>query len=296
MRTDAMGGNEAKRKSEVAFGAMGTTGSIPDANTVEAKTQQASRHFRVPAVDRAMNLFELLASSRSGLTLSELSRKLNMPKSATHYLIYTLATRGYLRRGSDGRHSLGLHFADIVDIANASRAELTFAELATPYLRRVSARFDLTATLTILRGAEALIVGRAISANDGAGGAWVGHHIDLHCTAQGKALIAYLSDRELGMLFGSRELAQFTPKTIVSLSALKIHLADVRANGFSVNDEEHEHGVRAVAAPVFDNLGVVIAAVSVRGSPDQIATSRFRQLGRELIFISRDITQQLSVR
>ena len=296
MRRFARGGSETKQQPEVACGATRTTGSIPDANAVEAKTQQASRHFRVPAVDRAMNLFELLASSRSGLTLSELSRKLNMPKSATHYLIYTLATRGYLQRASDGRHSLGLHFADIADIANANRAELTLGELATPYLRRVSARFDLTATLTILRGAEALIVGRAISANDGAGGAWVGHHIDLHCTAQGKALIASLSDRELRMLFGGRELAQFTPNTIVSLSALKIHLAEVRANGFAVNDEEHEQGVRAVAAPVFDDLGVVVAAVSVRGSPDQIATSRFRQLGRELIFISRDITLQLSGR
>lgn len=293
MRRAARDSSETKQQSEVACGATRMIGSIPDANAVEAKTQQASRHFRVPAVDRAINLFELLANSRSGLTLSELSRKLNMPKSATHYLIYTLATRGYLQRASGGRHFLGLHFADV---ANAGRPELTLGELAMPYLRRISARFDLTATLTILRGAEALIVARVISAHDGAGGAWVGHHIDLHCTAQGKALIAFLSNGELRMLFGGRELAQFTPKTIVSLSAFKIHLAEVRANGFSVNDEEHEQGVRAVAAPVFDHLGMVVAAVSVRGTPDQVATSRFRQLGRELIFISRDITLQLSGR
>lgn len=291
MRRFARGGSETKQQPEVACGATRITGSIPESNAVEAKAREASQHFRVPAVDRAMNLFELLASSRSGLTLSELSRKLNMPKSATHYLIYTLATRGYLQRTSDGRHSLGLHFADV---ANASRAERTLGELAMPYLRQVSARFNLTATLTVLQGAEARIISRVISAHDGAGGAWVGHHIDLHCTAQGKALIAFLSDGELRMLFGGRELAQFTPKTIVSLSALKIHLAEVRANGFSVNDEEHEQGVRAVAAPVFDHLGMVVAAVSVRGTPDQIATSRFRQLGQELIFISRDITLQLS--
>ena len=269
MRRFARGGSETKQQPEVACGATRITGSIPESNAVEAKAREASQHFRVPAVDRAMNLFELLASSRSGLTLSELSRKLNMPKSATHYLIYTLATRGYLQRTSDGRHSLGLHFADV---ANASRAERTLGELAMPYLRQVSARFNLTATLTVLQGAEARIISRVISAHDGAGGAWVGHHIDLHCTAQGKALIAFQSDGELRMLFGGRELAQFTPKTIVSLSALKIHLAEVRANGFSVNDEEHEQGVRAVAAPVFDHLGMVVAAVSVRGTPDQIAT------------------------
>src|SRR6185312_13559390 len=69
------------------------------------------RYLRLPAVDRAMSLFELLASSETGMTLSELSLKLNMPKSSTHYLINTLESRGYLQRTSNGRHSLGLRFA-----------------------------------------------------------------------------------------------------------------------------------------------------------------------------------------
>ena len=94
----------------------------------------------------------------------------------------------------------------------------------------------------------------------------VGRHLDLHCTAQGKALIASLGDEELEKLLAGRELAQFTPRTIRSLSALKAHLAEVRTNGFAVNDQEHVHGVRAVAAPVVDSPGAVIAAISVRGS------------------------------
>ena len=101
---------------------------------------------------------------------------------------------------------------------------------------------------------------------DVGGGAWVGRHLDLHCTAQGKALIANLPDEELDQLLAGRELAHFTHKTIVSLAALKAHLAEVRANGFSMNDEEHVYRVRAVAAPVVDSWGMVIAAISVRGS------------------------------
>ena len=163
MRNGAKGSVQT-RQPELVRRTTRTRGCTLDANATEAKTQQVSRHFRVPAVDRAMNLFELLATSSGGLTLSELSRKLNMPKSATHYLIYTLATRGYLQRASDGRHTLGPHLADIADIANASKTERTLGEWAMPHLRRVSVRFNLTATLTILRGAEALIVGRVISA------------------------------------------------------------------------------------------------------------------------------------
>jgi IclR family acetate operon transcriptional repressor len=131
---------------------------------------------------------------------------------------------------------------------------------------------------------------------DAGGGAWVGHHLDLHCTAQGKALIAMLPPEDLNKLLAGRDLAQFTQKTIVSPAALNAHLAEVKANGFSVNDEEHILGIRAVAAPVVDSLGVVIAAISVRGTTKQIPSSRLPELGKEMIRASRAMTLQLSGR
>ncbi len=246
-------------------------------------------HFRLPAVDRAMSMLELLATTRDGFTLSELSRKLQIPKSTTHYLIHTLATRGYVQRTSNKRHSLGLRFADL---ANASTAELNLSAIASPTLRRVAARSNLTATLSILRGAEAVIICRARSFDDAAGGAWVGHHLDLHCTAQGKALIADLSEEQLNKLFVRCEFAQYTSKTIHSLTSLKKHLTEIRANGFAVNDEEQVVGVRAVAAPVVDPDGNVIACISVRGSTEQITTFRFPQLGREMIRAARELSLQ----
>ena len=257
----------------------------------EVGVRQESQHFRQPAVDRAMDLFELLASSRSGLTLSEISRKLGLPKSTAHYLIYTLETRGYLQRTTEGRHTLGLRFAKL---ATASTVEMDFGRLAKPYLRQIAARLDLTAALTALRGAEAVVIAIAASVQVGGGGAWVGRHVDLHCTAQGKALIAFLSDEELSEIFGGREFARFTSKTILSLAELKVHLAEVRACGFAVNDEEYFQGVRAVAAPILDPLGVVVAAVSVRGTSKQIPTSRLAELGREMVRASQDLSMQLA--
>ena len=249
------------------------------------------QQFRLPAVDRAMSLLELLAISREGLTLSEVSRKLSIPKSTTHYLIHTLATRGYVQRGNNGRHSLGLRFADV---ASASTAELDLGALATPFLKQISARVNLTANLSVLRGAEAVIIGKATSFLDAGGGAWVGRHLDLHCTAQGKALIAQLPEVDLNKLFGGRALAQFTPKTIATLVALKTHLAEVRSNGFAVNNEEQVYGVRAVAVPIVDVSGVVIAAISLRGSSKQISLFRLPELGQELIRVARDISLQIS--
>ncbi len=248
--------------------------------------------FRLPAVDRAMSLFELLADSQTGLTLSQLSRKLDIPKSTTHYLLHTLVTRGYVHRGADGHHySLGLR---LVDVARGDTAELSLRTLALPYLRQIVARLDLTATMAVRRSAEAVIVARVESGHDAGGGAWIGRHIDLHCTAQGKALIADLSDEELNRLFAGRELARFTPKTISSLTALKAHLAEVRAKGFAVNDEEMVTGIRAVAAPVVDSFGIAVASVTVRGTPRQIPTHLIPQLGGEMILASHEISQRMS--
>jgi IclR family KDG regulon transcriptional repressor len=251
----------------------------------ERETLPESQDFRLPAVDRAMSLFELLANFQQGLTLSELSRKLKIPKSTTHYLIHTLVTRSYVQRGADGRHYLlGLRLADV---ASASPAELNLRTQVTPYLRQIAARFNLTATATVQRGAEAVIIAKVDSFQDTGGGAWIGRHIDLHCTAQGKALISTLSDKELDKLFGGRELARFTPRTISSLTALKAHLALVRANGFAVNDEEQVAGVRAIAVPVIDSIGAVFASVSVRGSTEQIPSPRVSTLAREMICLAR---------
>ncbi len=268
-------------------------GTVTSGNVefVAAGTPGKSQRSRQPAVDRAMDLFELLASSRAGLTLSELSRKLSLPKSTAHYLIHTLETRGYLQRTAEGRHALGLRFAKL---AAASTAEPDFCRLAKPILRQLAVRLDLTAALTALRGAEAVVIAIAPVAHVGGGGVWIGRHVDLHSTAQGKALIAFLSDEELGEIFSGREFAPFTSKTILSLSALKANLAEVRACGYSLNDEEYFQGVRAAAAPVFDPLGVVVAAVSVRGSCKQIPSDRLPQLGHEMVAAARDLGMLLA--
>jgi DNA-binding IclR family transcriptional regulator len=256
-------------------------------------TTAGHQSFRLPAVDRAMSLFELLAESQTGLTLSQLSRKLEIPKSTTHYLLHTLHTRGYLQRSADGHHySLGLRLADV---ARGDNAELNLRTLALPYLRQIVSRLDLTATLAVRRSAEAVLIARIESRHDAGGGAWVGRHMDLHCTAQGKALIVHSSDEELSKLFAGRELARFTSKTICSLSALKAHLIEVRARGYAVNDEEMVSGIRAVAAPVVDSLGTVIASVTVRGTTRLIPTHVIAQLGREMMLVAREMSQCMSL-
>jgi DNA-binding IclR family transcriptional regulator len=261
------------KTSDVAFRAVGET-------------------LRVPAVDRALNLIELLASSPRGLTLAEMSRKLHLPKSSAHYLVYTLASRSYIRRAIDGNHYvLG---PSICSLPTVSGAELELRTGSMGILQEFAQRFDLTTTISVLRGAEAVILSRAKSSHDSGGGTWIGRHIDLHCTAQGKVLIAYLADEDLDHLLQGRELLSYTPNTILSLQELKAHLAVVRAQGYAVNDEENVIGIRAVGAPIFDKPGSVAAVVSARGTSAQIPHSGMAKLGNELIGLARSISLRLN--
>lgn len=252
----------------------------------------ASETIRVPAVDRALNLIELLASSQRGLTLSELSRKLHLPRSSAHYLVNTLATRGYIRRALDGNHYL--LGPSICSLPTVSAAEMELRTGSQGLLVEFVQRLDLTTTIAVLRGAEAVIISRAKSGRDSGGGTWLGRHIDLHCTAQGKALIAYVGDEDLDQLLKGRELLRFTPNTIVSLPELKACLAQVRSQGYAVNDEENVMGIRAVAAPIFDKPGSVAAVVSARGLTSQIPQGWCTaKLGNELIGLARSISARI---
>jgi DNA-binding IclR family transcriptional regulator len=249
--------------------------------------------FRVPAVDRALNVIELLASSERGLTVSEIKRKLGLPKSSAHCLVNTLATRGYVRRALDGNHYfLGPSISSLPSV-NAAELELRTGSLR--FLKEFTLQFGLTTIIAVLRGAQAVIIARVKSPHDSGGGEWIGRHVDLHCSALGKALIAYLSNEELERLLSGRELLHYTPNTISSMDELKVSLAVVRAQGYAVNYGEEVISTRAVAAPIFDKPGSVAAAVCARVTANQSAQfGGFERLGKELIGLARNISARLT--
>jgi IclR family transcriptional regulator, KDG regulon repressor len=245
---------------------------------------------RLPAVDRTADLLELLASSSIGLTLSEICRLAHIPKSSAHYLVYTLMMRGFLQRNLDGRtYSLGSRLTALTDAGDADRQ----VKLATrPILREIALKVGLPGLATVLKGVEACLVEVANPPGRKWGGQWVGRHLESHCTAHGKALLAYLPGAELDLLFNGRPLARFTPKTICSLPLLKQHLAGVRAEGFAINDEEHVTGIRGIAAPVFDHVGNAIAAVGVSGSTTELPNDRFPAVIHLLASASLEISRK----
>jgi DNA-binding IclR family transcriptional regulator len=247
--------------------------------------------IRLPAVDRALDLLELLSGSSGGIRLAHASRKLGIPKSTAHYLIYTLLRRDYIRRTPNSR--IFILGPRIYGLTNLSDADRQLRDMTGAELKELTDRLKLIAMIAGLRGAQVVLIGQRVPSGSDGGGTWPGHCNDVHCTSLGKALIAQLPDSELEVLLCNRPLARFTANTICSLERLREHLAAVRENGYAVNDEEHISGVRAIATPVFNHVGKVVASLGVCGSSTELPKWRIPTIGKDLISVSAALSRKL---
>lgn len=226
----------------------------------------------VPALDRALNALELLAGSRHGLTLPELSSALRVPKSSAHSLLLTLERRGYLHRNQKtNRYLFGLQ---LFSLANMALAGIELREKAAPFLRALMSRTRLTAHLAVLDHHEAVLVDKAEPPGVYKLATWLGKRMELHCTGVGKAMLAHFTDEELEQVIRLRGLPRHNDNTIASSKRLRDELAKIRRAGYSIDDEEDEIGYRCIGAAVFDGAGKVIGGVSVSGDIEHVVADR----------------------
>lgn len=236
----------------------------------------SARTPSVPAVDRALSIMELLASARHGLTLPELSRRLELPKSSTHCLLLTLERRSYLHRNeTTNRYMFG---RKLFSLANTALSGLQLREQSFPHLHALMTKTRLTVHMAILEQGEAVLVEKIEPPGLLRLATWVGKRMDLHATAVGKALLAYLPDREILLLIRDHGLPRYNENTITSLRRLKEEMAKIRHLGYSLEDEEGEIGFRCIGSPIFDHSGKLVAAISVAGTTAQITPENLEAL------------------
>lgn len=261
-------------------------------SVADVSSRFPSRIQGVPAVERALRLLELSATSDHGMTLSEVGKALGIPKSSAHRLVYTLLAHGYLQRTANARHYiLGTCARDLAN--SITDADLQLGTVCSRFAQDLSRRTGLTVLTGIRRGAEGVVILKANSPQDNYPGAVIGHHFDLHCTAMGKALIAYLAEPEVEAIFQQASLIRYTEATVSSRKSLMADLAVVRQRGFSLNTEESAIGGRGLAAPIFNHIGRVVASICVRGSTDLFPAWRIASCGKEVTSVATEISRSL---
>ncbi len=244
-----------------------------------------------PAVERTLSILELLSVTRSGLTLPELSRRLGLPKSSTYCLLVTLERRGYLLRNNrTHRYLFGLK---LFSLANMALSGIELRENAANFLHPLMRRSRLTVHMAIIENHEAVLIEKVEPPGLVRLATWVGKRMELHSSAVGKCLLAYLPDGEFLRLVRERGLTRSNENTIISVRKLKQQMIQIRQAGYAVEDEEGEIGCRCVGAPVFDHSGRAIAAISVAGTTAQITSDEFSYFGPLVRQTASDISQAL---
>lgn len=229
----------------------------------------------VGSVERAFAILELLNSSKRGWNISEISRKLQIPKSTTHILISTLDRLGYIQHyDSARRFQLS---PKILEIGQNAIKSNPLPQLALSHLHWLVQETKLTTHLGIVHENRVMFVQKV----DGPGmirfDTYIGKCSEVHCTGVGKAILAFQPDDKIESLLATYTFDRFTRKTIASKSAFLAELARVKQSGYSMDDEEEEIGVRCIAAPIL--LGnTAVAAVSVTGTATQIRTEGLERM------------------
>jgi DNA-binding IclR family transcriptional regulator len=238
-----------------------------------------------------MRVLEFLAHSKRGASVSNISRSLALPKSSTFMLLKTLEQEGYLQRSAwSGKFYFGVR---LVRLCRSALANLDLREVARPWLTNLMRQTGITVHLAVLEGNEAVIIDRISPPGSTAGADWVSRRLDVNCTGVGKALAAYLPEEQFERLITAQRFARHNDNTIVTVPGLKKELYKVREQGYALDDEEDEIGVRCVGVPILDSHQQAFAAISLAGTTQLIPLERVASLANSLKQTASEISFQI---
>ena len=243
------------------------TRAVP--NTERRSTNRTTIDGGHRAANRVVDILELIAASRDGLVLRDVSGRLEAPKSSLLPLLRALTARGYLAQGRGGEYRLG---PGAMDLGGAAPGPTALLDAARPAVVDLARRTGETVFLGALFRDRASIVYIDKVESDHiiqyAGG--VGDRRPLHATSIGKAILAFLPAGERDAILKALSLSRHTERTVTSLPALRASLEQVRRSGVCVTIDELVAGASGIAAPVFDRHGRVAGACAVGGPTDRV--------------------------
>ncbi|MBN1835292.1 MAG: IclR family transcriptional regulator [Spirochaetales bacterium] len=248
----------------------------------------------VNSIVRAVAILDTL--EREGrLSFTEILRRMDLPKSTLYKILTTLERAGLVRKERiSGRYVLGVK---LIELGTSAKMQLEIREVAQPVMKALHRELDYLTINLVVRIADEIIVIECFESEN-----WyrynfsypasIGIRAPLHCTGAGKAILAYLEPEQVEHII-AQGLERFTAQTITERGVLLEELQKVRAQGFAVGNTEHDEQIRTIGAPIFDQEGRVIAALSVLGIPSRVTLERVPSLAPLVVRAATEISTQL---
>lgn len=245
----------------------------------------------IQSVMRALKILQCFRGNTEELGILEISDCINLSKSTTYGLVNTLKTTGFLEQNiNNKKYRLGI---ELFELGNLVQSRMDLRDEAKPFCRMLSEKYNTTVHLAVFHGGDVIYVDKLINNDLQIVSSQVGMRTPMYCTGVGKGILAYLEDEYLEKYIFSKPLKKLTNNTITTKEKLIEELKDVRKKGYAVDDEEIEMGLRCIAAPIFNNIGYPIAAISISASYRKIQDEMIDIMAKDVKYFAQKISERM---
>ncbi len=242
---------------------------------------------------KVADILDCFSVQQRELSVSEIARMLGMPKSTAHRIIDSLRAVGFLEQDATReRYRLGLR---LFEYGSTVLGSMDLHRVASPFVEALTKRSGENVHLCVFNGTHMLLVRHAAQASSVHNTLVMMEESPCYSTGVGKAALAFQPEAAVRKVIQAG-LTALTPHTITDGDMLRRQLAEIRAQGYAIDDREHEPNIRCVAAPIRNASGRVFAAVSVSGPARRFGENRLPPLASLVVEHAASISAQLGYR
>jgi len=262
-------------------------------NFFSTKNIIRSEKYKIKSINRAIGILEMMANQPREMGITELAEIMGIRKGTIHRFLSTLKETKFVQQNPENKkYSLGIR---AFEIGKAVQLEKIYRDIMLPYLRNLLSRCGETVNAAILDYDEIVYIISLESKNFLRFHIQEGSRLPATCTALGKVLLSSLSEDNLEVMFPKKESFKIlTPNSINNMAKLRKVLREVRKKGYAIDKEEAFLGVQCIAAPVRDNKGEIISAISISTPSIRMSQDKRGYLLKSLLETAQIISKEIS--
>jgi IclR family transcriptional regulator, KDG regulon repressor len=258
--------------------------------TTVTRRVEAGR-YRIQAIERAVAILNTFSAEEPEFGVTELADRLELHKSTVHRFLVNLEAAGLVERNRHtSRYRLGLR---IFELGGLVLQQMNLWDEALPFLEGLVRDSGETGHLAVLDGGEAVYIEKVEARRALRIPSAIGRGYPAHATSLGKLLLAHLDPGASDALISERGLHRCAPNTITEPDRLRDELARIRAQGYAVDDEEYEEGLRCIGAPIVGHTGQVVAAIGIGGPVTRVTPTRVGELAELVMAAAGSLSRRM---